>query len=57
MVGDNPFALEDSGGVGAIWIKTVPNRSGEITVKAVHSSLGVKSVTINVQSDARSERI
>ena len=57
MVGDNPFALEDSGGVGAIWIKTVPNRSGEITVKAVHSSLGVKSVTINVQPDARTERI
>ncbi|HXR46400.1 MAG TPA: glycoside hydrolase family 2 TIM barrel-domain containing protein [Candidatus Limnocylindrales bacterium] len=57
VVGDNPFALDDSGGVGAIWVRTVPNGSGEITVQAVHSSLGVKSVTINVQHDVRLERI
>ena len=57
IVGDNPFTLDASGGVGAVWIKTVPNGLGEITVKAVHSSLGAKSVIINVQHDARSERI
>ncbi|HEX4646225.1 MAG TPA: glycoside hydrolase family 2 TIM barrel-domain containing protein [Verrucomicrobiae bacterium] len=48
IVGDNPFALADSGGVGAIWIKAIPNSSGQITVKATHSSLGTKSVNINV---------
>jgi beta-galactosidase len=58
IVGDNPFTLmDDSGGVGAIWIKTVPNGSGIITVKAVHSSLGVKIATINVQPDTSSKTI
>jgi beta-galactosidase len=50
IVGDNPFTLmDDSGGVGAVWIKTAPGGSGPITVKAVHSTLGEKTVTINVQ--------
>jgi len=57
IVGDNPFALDDSGGAGAVWIKTVPNGLGEITVTAVHSSLGSKSVTINAWSDMGSEKI
>jgi beta-galactosidase len=48
IVGDNPFALADSGGVGAVWIKTLPNSSGRITVTASHSSLGRKSVEIQV---------
>ena len=48
IVGDNPFSLVDSGGVGAVWIRTLPRRSGSITIKAVHSSLGAKSVAINV---------
>jgi beta-galactosidase len=49
IVGDNPFHLTDSGGSGAIWIKTDLNSSGQILVKADHSSLGTKSVQINVQ--------
>jgi len=48
IVGDNPFRLADSGGVGAVWIKTAPNSSGQITVKAAHSLLGTKSIEINV---------
>jgi beta-galactosidase len=51
LVGDSPFALADSGGVGAVWIKTVPNGSGHIMVKATHSTLGKKSVKIRVQPD------
>jgi beta-galactosidase len=51
IVGDNPFTLlDDSGGVGAVWVKTVPNSSGQIVVKATHSALGEKSVVINVSS-------
>lgn len=46
LVGDNPFALEDSGGVGAVWIKTVTGKRGGITVKAIHSTLGTKTVSI-----------
>lgn len=50
IVGDNPFTLlDDAGGVGAVWIKTIPNNSGQIIVKAIHSTLGEKIVTINVR--------
>jgi beta-galactosidase len=49
IVGDNPFSLTDSGGVGAIWLKTLPNRTGLITLTATHSSLGKKTVEINVK--------
>ena len=49
IVGDNPFSLVDSGGVGAVWIKTKPNGSGCITVKAQHSTLGTESIRIVVR--------
>ncbi len=51
IVGDNPFLLTDSGGVGAVWIRTLPHRSGPIALTAAHSSLGKKSVEINVQPE------
>ena len=46
IVGDNPFVLADSGGVGAVWIKSVPRGKGVIAVTAKHSSLGQKRVEI-----------
>ncbi len=49
ILGDNPFRLAESGGVGAIWIKTAPKSSGSITVKATHSVLGAKAVEIKVR--------
>jgi beta-galactosidase len=48
LVGDNPFSLGESGGVGAVWVRTLPRRPGCIRVKAVHSSLGARSVEIKV---------
>jgi|GEM_PF-270760 len=58
IVGDNPFALAESGGVGAVWIKTIPNGSGQIVVNATHSVLGKKSVNIQVQPGSdQSEKI
>ena len=57
IVGDNPFSLADSGGVGAVWIKTTPNGTGQIIVKATHSSLGAKSVTIDVRAVVVLEKI
>jgi beta-galactosidase len=53
IVGDNPFSLADSGGAGAIWIKAAPTGSGQIIVKAAHSSLGEKSIAITVHPDAQ----
>ena len=49
IVGDNPFHLAESGGVGAVWVKTAPRSEGRIAVRAVHSSLGAKDVTIRVR--------
>jgi len=49
IVGDNPFHLADSGGVGAIWIKSLPNRTGRIVLTASHSSLGRNSLSITVR--------
>jgi beta-galactosidase len=46
LVGDNPFSLADSGGVGALWVRTLPGGSGCIRVKAIHSSLGPGAIEI-----------
>ena len=48
IVGDNPFALAGSGGVGAIWIRTIPKGRGQVRLSAKHSALGEKIVEINV---------
>lgn len=48
IVGDNPFSLADSGGVGAIWIRTIPDGRGKVRLSAKHSVLGEKVVEINV---------
>ena len=50
IVGDNPFPLADSGGVGAVWIKTLPRSSGKIRLRATHSNLGSQSVEIVVKA-------
>ncbi len=57
IVGDNPFDLEESGGAAAVWIKTKPNSSGEITVEATHISLGSKSVIIKVKPENLSAKL
>jgi beta-galactosidase len=46
IIGDNPFSLDDSGGVGAIWIKGMPDTRGRITLNASHTNLGSSSVSI-----------
>ncbi|HEY6991057.1 MAG TPA: glycoside hydrolase family 2 TIM barrel-domain containing protein [Bryobacteraceae bacterium] len=48
IVGDNPFDLAASGGVGAVWIKAKPGSRGPIRISAQHSSLGSRSVEIRV---------
>lgn len=47
IVGDNPFSLDDTGGVGAVWIKSVPGNRGLITLNASHAALGSNSVSIS----------
>lgn len=49
IVGDNPFSLDDSGGAGAVWVKTLPGSMGVIRVEARHASLGIQRVEIRVE--------
>lgn len=48
IVGDNPFDLEQSGGAGAIWVRTKGQESGTIMVSATHSKLGTQKVKIKL---------
>lgn len=50
IVGDNPFRWDDSGGAGAVWLRTLPNQSGKLHVTAAHPVLGKKSLELTVRS-------
>lgn len=50
IVGDNPFSLEESGGVGAVFVRTLSGRAGTVRIEARHSSLGSASATIQVHT-------
>ncbi|HEY4456527.1 MAG TPA: beta-galactosidase, partial [Pseudonocardiaceae bacterium] len=46
LIGDNPFAFADFGGVGAVWLRSIPNRRGAIRLTATHPTLGTASVLV-----------
>ncbi|HEX4221402.1 MAG TPA: hypothetical protein VHZ97_03500, partial [Pseudonocardiaceae bacterium] len=46
LVGDNPFAFGDFGGVGAVWLRSLPNRPGLIRLTATHPTLGSATVLV-----------
>jgi beta-galactosidase len=48
IVGDNPFVLEENGGAGAVWVKTLPGEVGTIRIAAHHEVLGSERVEIRV---------
>jgi beta-galactosidase len=48
LVGDNPFAFGEYGGLGAVWIRSLPGQPGTIAVTATHPDLG--QARIQVQS-------
>lgn len=53
IVGDHPFDLGLTGGMGAVWIRTLPNTHGTILLRAEHSSLQSQpEVTIVVKSES-----
>ncbi len=52
LIGDNPFAFGEAGGVGAVWVRTLPGSAGTITVNAKHATLGTATTTIQIQQDA-----
>lgn len=49
LVGQNPFAFADAGGVGAVWIRTIHRSAGRIRVEASHPTLGSGKVAIHAR--------
>lgn len=48
LVGDNPFDFTDTGGAGAVWLRTLPNSPGTVTLRASHPTLGSAAATVQV---------
>ena len=48
LVGETPFAFGTNGGVGAVWVRSLPGRRGTVTVTATHPTLGSGTVKIRV---------
>jgi beta-galactosidase len=46
LLGDNPFAFGAYGGLGAIWIRSLPGRAGTITLAASQPELGQAQVQV-----------
>jgi beta-galactosidase len=47
LIGDNPFAFGEYGGLGAVWVRSTTGGHGTITVTAVHPALGSGSVQVH----------
>jgi beta-galactosidase len=48
MVGDSSFMLDETGGVGAIWVRSKPGQTGTIVIHASHPRFGTKSISVRV---------
>jgi beta-galactosidase len=46
LIGDNPFAFGDYGGLGAVWIRSLPGQTGTITLTASLPHLGQAQVQL-----------
>lgn len=53
LVGDNPFDLPPSGGIGAVYIRTMEGSTGHIRVTATHEKLPAASVDLHVSANLR----
>lgn len=49
IVGDNPFELSGAGGPGAVYLRTIPGKTGKVRVSAEHAQLGRASVQLQVR--------
>jgi beta-galactosidase len=49
LVGDNPFDFAAAGGVGAVWIRSLPGSAGTVVVSANHPVLGDAVARVRVR--------
>jgi beta-galactosidase len=54
LVGDNPFPFGEYGGVGGAFIRSLPGRTGRVSVRARHGTLGEAASRITVTPAAAS---
>ena len=57
LVGDNPFAFGDYGGLGAVWIRSVGGQPGTITLTASHPVLGQAQVQVRSVPGSRGSQL
>jgi beta-galactosidase len=48
LIGQNPFAFGSYGGIGGAFVRSVPGKTGQVTVIARHATLGSASVQVTV---------
>jgi beta-galactosidase len=46
LIGDNPFDLENTGGVAAVWVRTTADEPGSITLRSFTPELGMQAVML-----------
>ncbi|MGH3188129.1 MAG: hypothetical protein ACRDOL_12840, partial [Streptosporangiaceae bacterium] len=49
LVGDNPFAFGEYGGLGAVWVRSLAGQQGTITLTAAHPLLGHAQIKVRAQ--------
>jgi beta-galactosidase len=53
LIGDNPFAFGEYGGLGAVWLRSRPGRTGVVSVVAEHPTLGRARIQVSVRPAGR----
>ena len=46
LIGDNPFAFGDYGGLGAVWIRSLAGQTGSVMLAASEPRLGQAQVEV-----------
>ena len=49
LIGESAFALEQTGGVGAVWIRTLEGQTGTIKLTAVHPDYGKYRLSVQAR--------
>src|SRR3984885_9031892 len=57
LIGDNPFAFGAYGGLGAVWIRSLPGQPGTITLAASHPELGQGQVQVRSVPGTRGSQL
>jgi beta-galactosidase len=57
LVGDNPFAFGEYGGLGAVWIRSQAGQPGDITLTASHPLLGQAEVHVRSSPSSQANQL